>query len=74
MRPLRTEPCVCGGQVTARSVREAYLAVREHTMSLTHAVWRLGREAPTATFSLRDLSEMVRRASVPPVPCTQKAD
>ena len=71
---MRTEPCVCGGLVSAPSVFEAQPAILRHNMSLTHAVWRLGREAPTATFSLRDLSEMVRRASVPPVPCTQKAD
>lgn len=64
---MRTEACVCGGVIRARSMSVAAVAVQQHNMSLTHCVWRLGREAPTATLTVSDVSSMVRRASAPPV-------
>lgn len=63
---MRYEPCLCGGLIAAPSMRQAAGAVLRHNMSLTHCVWRLRREGPTATFTVRDLSETLRRASVPP--------
>lgn len=62
---MRTEPCVCGGIIQARSLREAQSAILGHNMSLTHVVWRFGREGPTAAFLIDDVSRCDDRASVP---------
>lgn len=39
----RTEPCVCGGQITAEVGWEA-AAIDEHNRSAQHAAWRAWRE------------------------------
>ena len=62
---MRTEPCVCGGTITARSMRQVPFAVTQHNMSLTHSVWRFGREGPTALDLTCDVSGWRPRASVP---------
>lgn len=37
---MRTEPCVCGGFITAPTERDAPRAVAEHNASTLHRIWR----------------------------------
>lgn len=62
---MRAEPCVCGGLIVA-DPRYPMAAVQRHNMSLTHCVWRLGRETPTAKVVIRDVSDCPPRASASP--------
>jgi hypothetical protein len=63
---MRSERCVCGGYILARSLREAASAVARHNLSLTHVVWRYNREGPTARVTVCDVSGPSARASAPP--------
>lgn len=65
---MRREECVCGGIIVARRWQSAERAVAQHNMSLMHSVWRRGREGPTATVVIRDVSDCPPRASDPPAP------
>jgi hypothetical protein len=65
MSLLRVEPCICGGSIKCITGLEPE-AVQLHNMSLTHRVWRLGRESSTASVVIRDVSECSPRASGSP--------
>ena len=63
-----TSPCVCGGIIMATPLVPLSEAVRLHQQSLTHVVWRAGREEPTADHDARDMSSRPASASAPPAP------
>ena len=52
-----TSPCVCGGIIMATPLVPLSEAVRLHQQSLTHVVWRAGREEPTADHDARDMCQ-----------------
>ena len=65
---MRSEPCLCGGILTASAKEAIPMVVRDHNASLLHRAWRLGREGPTGGLRRRDMSVSGPVASVPPSP------
>ena len=64
---MRTEPCACGGTITAPSLAVAAPYIEGHNSTPEHWAWRLrndlSRERPTADRITIDLSGDCARAS-----------
>jgi len=70
---MRTEPCVCGGTITAPDLSVAAPYIEGHNATPEHYAWRLrngiSRERPTAFLMVSDLSCPSVRASAAAVRC-----
>jgi len=72
---VRTEVCMCGLEIRARSLSTCREAVEEHNKSMCHQLWRAFREGwllgstegPTVPQVARDLSGATPNASAPPL-------
>jgi hypothetical protein len=63
----RQEECACGGVIVNRFDSAIAFDVAQHNASITHLIWRRGREAPTVDKEPGDLSRETTDASALPV-------
>jgi hypothetical protein len=71
---VRTEPCACGGEIRAATLKASLDAVAEHNATVCHQVWRAVREQwvtvspeeSTVPVAVRDLSGRTGHPSTSP--------